>query len=446
MRDPTVHKIEQMLRNPLVICGAGAVLALGLALVLWLTFPLYRGILAHPFWFPILVMALMLFLILNGTALCILAERKIASFTQDRHGPNRVGFWGLLQPIADGMKFLFKEDITPANVDKPLFFLAPAISLVIALIGFVIIPWAGDVRWPWAPDTVVRTQVASLDIGILYLLGVASLSVYGIVLAGYASNNKYSFYGGIRATAQMISYELPMGLALLCLLLTAGTLRLEDMVAQQAATGLWYVFFQPLPFLLFLISSFAETNRAPFDLAEAEQELVGGFHTEYSSMKFAMFFLAEYAHVITGSAVIVALFCGGWHFWGLPGADDLSWWAMLLRLAVYLAKVALFIGLFMFVRWTIPRFRFDQLMRLAWLSMVPVGIALVAGTAVLATFNVQRTWWAPLALNVLTLVVVLWVAARAQSPVTGRQPDLPDIEILTERAGRDARLLERPVY
>jgi NADH-quinone oxidoreductase subunit H len=368
--------------------------------------------------------------ILTGTAICILAERKIAGFTQDRYGPNRVGFWGLLQPVADGLKFLLKEDIVPLHVDKPLFLLAPAMSLVVSLIGFAIIPWAGDVHWPWmTPGTTVSTQVARLDVGLLYILAVGSLGVYGVVLAGYASNNKYAFYGGLRATAQMISYELPLGLALLCVLLTAGTLRLEEMVAQQARSGVWYVFMHPLPFLIMLVSSFAETNRAPFDLPEAEQELVGGYHTEYSAMKFAMFFLAEYAHMITGSAVLVAVFFGGWHCWGLPGLESTAWWALPIRLAVYVLKVALFIGLFMVVRWTIPRFRFDQLMRLAWQALVPVGIALVAAVGLLTVFGLQQSWLATLAVNLLALVGLLWTAARTRRPVTGRQEDLPPVEV-----------------
>lgn len=431
MIDPTVHRIESLLRNPVVFIGGATVLTVLLAAVLVAAFPLYRDFLSDPFWFPLIVMAVMLFLILNSTAVCILAERKIAGFTQDRRGPNRVGFWGLLQPIADGMKFFFKEDIIPRNVDKPLFLLAPCVSLIVSLIGFAIIPWAGDVRWPWAPDVTVSTQVASLNVGILYILAVGALGVYGVVLAGYASNNKYSFYGGIRAAAQMISYELPLGLGLLCLLLTTGSLRLEEIVAQQAQGGVWYVFMHPLPFLLILVSSFAETNRAPFDLAEAEQELVGGFHTEYSSMKFAMFFLAEYAHIITGSAVMVALFFGGWA--PLPFtswlADSTAWWAMLIKLGAYLAKVAVFIGVFMLVRWTIPRFRFDQLMRLAWQSLVPVGVGLVAALAVLVALGLQRNLWACLLVNLLTLAVMLWSAARTRRPVTGRQDDLPDIDV-----------------
>jgi NADH-quinone oxidoreductase subunit H len=431
MIDPAVRRVETVLRNPVVIFGAIVILTVPVVLLAWWAFPYYRWLLSDPFWFPLIVMAAMLGLILQSTAICILAERKIAGFTQDRRGPNRVGFWGILQPVADGLKFFLKEDITPMRVDRPIFMLAPVIALTLSLVGFAIIPWAGDVHWPWMePGETVRTQVASVDIGILYILAIGSLGAYGIVLAGYASNNKYSFFGGMRAAAQMISYELPLGLALLCLLLVAGSLRPEEIVRQQAESGIWYVFIHPLPFFLVLVSSFAEANRAPFDLAEAEQELVGGFHTEYSSMKFAMFFLGEYAHMITGSAIMVALFFGGWAplpFTSLL-ADNTAWWAMLIKLGAFLTKVVLFIALFMIIRWTIPRFRFDQLMHLCWLSLVPVGIVLVAATAVLATFiDLQRYWYWSLLMNLVVLVLLLVQAARTRAPVTGRQQDLPEV-------------------
>lgn len=434
MRDATVHTIESALRNPVILFGAIIALAVLGGVAAYAALPLYQEtaqqFLADPFWFRVIMLATMLNTILSATAICILAERKLAAFTQDRHGPNRVGFWGLLQPLADGVKFLLKEDIIPRNVDRPLHLLAPAIALILSLIGFAIIPWAGEVHWPWMPaGETVTTQVASLDIGVLYILAVGSLGVYGIVLAGYASNNKYSFYGGMRAAAQMISYELPLGLGLLVVLLVAGTLRPEEIVNQQASSGVWLVFLHPIAFYLVLVSGFAEANRAPFDLAEAEQELVGGFHTEYSSMKFAMFFLGEYAHMITGSALIVALFCGGWHIWGGPGVDDVSWLSMLTKLGIYIAKVAMFIGLFMWIRWTIPRFRYDQLMRLAWQSMIPVGIVLLAGVAVLTTFNLHHNILASLGLNVVLLGIVLWRAATMKQKVTGRQGHLPDVEV-----------------
>ncbi|MBU0639048.1 MAG: NADH-quinone oxidoreductase subunit NuoH [Planctomycetes bacterium] len=391
---------------------------------------LIQGLLASQFAFSVIMLLGLLGLILTSTAVCILAERKIAGFIQDRKGPNRVGPWGLLQPMADGLKFFLKEDIVPACVERPLFLLAPCLSFFLAMLGFAIIPWAGEIHWPWmAAGQTVTTQVASLDIGLLYLLAVGSLGVYGVALAGWASNNKYSFYGGMRATAQMLSYEVPMGLGLLCVLLVAGTLRLEVIVDQQAQSGWWNVFLHPLPCLLVFISLLAETNRTPFDLPEAEQELVGGYHTEYSSMKFAMFFLGEYIHMVTASALMVALFFGGWHVWFLTSVDNTAWWAGLIKFGVYLAKVAAFIGFYMLIRWTLPRFRFDQLMRLAWRSLVPMGMALVAGTSVLVALGWHRNVVASLGLNVLLLAIVLVIVSRLPYVVTGRQANLPDVEV-----------------
>lgn len=393
-----------------------------------------KAILADPFGFAIVWMLVLMAAILTSTAVCILAERKIAAFVQDRKGPNRVGPWGLFQPIADGLKFLLKEDVIPAGVDKPVYLLAAGLAFLVPMIGFAIIPWAGEVHWPWMPEgATVSTQVADLNVGILYLVAVGSLSVYGVVLGGWASNNKYSFYGGMRATAQMLSYEVPLGLGILTLLLAAGDLRPGVIVEQQAASGVWYVFVHPVAFLLVLVSAFAEANRAPFDLAEAEQELVGGFHTEYSAMKFALFFLGEYAHIITSSALMVALFFGGWS--PLPFlpllVDNTEWWAALLRLCVYAFKVALFIGFFMLIRWTLPRFRFDQLMRLAWRGLVPAGLALVMLTALLAAVGWQRSLPAGLLANLLLLAGALAIAARSRTPVSGRQPDLPPVGLGT---------------
>ncbi|RMF74377.1 MAG: NADH-quinone oxidoreductase subunit H, partial [Planctomycetota bacterium] len=257
-------------------------------------FDVLQWVVSHQYSFSILMMLLVLFIIVHLCAACILAERKISAYIQDRRGPDRVGWRGLLQPIADGLKFLLKEDITPANVDKPVYILAPCISFVVALVGFAVLPWAGDIVWPWTAEdgspVVVSTQVAPLSIGVLYLLAVGSLSPYGVVLGGWASNNKYSFYGGMRATAQMLSYEVPLGLGVLVLLLLSGSLRLEVIQEMQTASGIWNIFLHPIAFFIVLVAAFAETNRAPFDLAECEQELVGGFHTEYSSMKFALFF------------------------------------------------------------------------------------------------------------------------------------------------------------
>ncbi len=381
------------------------------------------------FYFSLVWMLVLIGVLMTSIAACILAERKIAGFIQDRYGPNRVGPWGLFQPVADGIKFFMKEDITPANVEKPIFFLASGIAFVVALIGFAIIPWAGNVHLPWTPEgATVSTQVADINVGILYLLAVGSLGVYSTVLAGWASNNKYSFYGGMRSTAQMLSYEVPMGLAILCILLVSGDLRLGVIVGQQAQSGVWNVFMHPIAFMLLLISAFAETNRAPFDLAEAEQELVGGFHTEYSSMKFALFFLGEYLHMITVSALMVALFFGGWHFWWITPSESTHWFFALIKLGVYSTKIVLLIGFFMVVRWTLPRFRFDQLMRLAWKGMIPLGLATVCATGVLAALGWQRSWYWCLPVNVVLLAILLRFAARSRAPITGRQPNLAEID------------------
>lgn len=438
-------KLDRTLRDPRVIAAIGVVLAVAPVALLYVAWPVFKWLFSSQFTFALFMLALSLFLIIHGCAACILFERKISAFIQDRYGPNRVGWWGLLQPVADGLKFIFKEDVIPGNVDRPIYLLAPCIAFIVAMIGFAVIPWAGNITWPWTDAAgnpiTVSTQVASLDIGILYMLAVGALSVYGVVLAGWASNNKYAMYGGMRATAQMLSYEVPLGLGILCIILVSGTLRLETMVDQQAVSGVWNVFLQPVAFVLVLIAAFAETNRAPFDLAEAEQELVAGYHTEYSAMKFAMFYLAEYAHMITNSALMVAIFFGGGD--PIPGlgwlATSDAWWAALLKYGVFWGKVALFIVLYMVVRWTLPRFRFDQLMRLAWKSMVPIGMALVVLTGLLATFQLQRNLLASLLVNAAVVAISLYVASRAKAPVTGRQENLPDVEVVTDNyalAGR----------
>lgn len=390
------------------------------------------------FWFSIIMMAVTLGIVLGLLApACILAERKISAWMQDRYGPNRVGPWGVLQPLADGLKFIFKEDIIPANVDKVLFILAPSIALFICVLGVAVIPWAGEIHWPWMPEgQTVKTQVIPLDVGFLFMLAIASVGVYAVVLAGYASNNKYAFYGGMRATAQMLSYEVPLGLGLLVALMIHGSLRLEVMVDAQASSGIWNVFLHPIAFLLVLISGFAETNRAPFDLAEAEQELVGGFHTEYSAMKFAVFFLAEYANMVTSSALVVAIFFGGWHIWGGPGPADTSIWAALTKFGIFWAKVFGFIAFYMFIRWTLPRYRFDQLMRMAWKAMVPTGMAAVVMMGLLVALG-WHAWSGTTQLvtaiggNILLVVMALIIAARSRTPITGRQDYLPPVQTVT---------------
>ncbi|MGE0482144.1 MAG: NADH-quinone oxidoreductase subunit NuoH [Phycisphaerae bacterium] len=435
MTQYVLEPIEKLLRRPLVIFGAAAALLVAPVALVWLGLPLLKPMLSNQFAFSILMMAISLFIIIHGAAGCIWIERKMSAWIQDRYGPNRVGAFGLLQPVADGIKFILKEDIIPKGVDKPVFLLAPCIAFVIALIGFAVIPWAGDITWPWTDADgnaiTVSTQVANIDMGLLYMLAVGALSVYGVVLAGWASNSKYSFYGGMRATAQMLSYEVPLGLGLLVILMVSGTLRLDEIVMQQAKTGAWNIFLHPVAALLVIISAFAETNRAPFDLAEAEQELVGGYHTEYSAMKFSLFFLAEYSHMITNSALIVALFLGGWA--PLPGlgllADNQAWWAGLIKFGVFWGKVAAFIGFYVLIRWTLPRFRFDQLMRLAWKSLVPAGMAAILATGVLVVLDLHRSVVASLLVNVALVAAAIFVAGALRAPITGRQEGLPDIDV-----------------
>jgi NADH-quinone oxidoreductase subunit H len=454
-RTPTI--IDRLLRSPSVIVVAALALLVAGAVAAWVVWmlaaDLIKDLLASQFGFSIVMMVISIGLILTMTAVCILAERKIAAFIQDRKGPNRVGFWGILQPAADGLKFLLKEEINPANVDRPLFLLAPCIAFIVAFIGFAIIPWAGEIRWPWMETGTVTTQVASLDMGILYVLAVGGIGVYGVVLAGWASNCKYSFYGGMRSAAQMISYEVPLGLVLVVVLLVAGSLRPESIVNQQAQSGIWFVFLHPVAFMLIAVTACAEANRTPFDLPECEQELVGGFHTEYSSMKFAMFFLGEYAHVVTAAAFIVALFLGGWapipflswYSTGADGAIEATWWntgwtAALIKFGIYWGKIVLVIGFYMVIRWTLPRFRFDQLMRLAWKGLIPLGLGLVVAQGILSAVGLQidpdasigrnlgimLIYWVA---NAIVLGIALWYAGRSKEPVTGRQDNLPEIEV-----------------
>ena len=306
-----------------------------------------------------------------GVLVMIYAERRVSAFMQDRVGPNRVGPKGVLQPIADGIKFLMKVDLVPEKVDKPIFILAPAILLIPALMTFAVIPFGSSIN---LFGREIALQVADVNVGVLYILALTSISVYGIVLAGWSSNNKYSLLGGLRSSAQLISYELAMGLAVVSIILLAGSLRLNDIITdQQGSYFSWNIFRQPLAFLIFLIAVYAETNRLPFDLSEAEQELVGGYHTEYSSMKFAMFFMAEYANMITAAALTVTLFFGGWD---VPLLDEgsLGLFGTLLSVLSFLLKMAFFLFLFIWVRWTFPRFRYDQLMRLGWKVMLPLAL------------------------------------------------------------------------
>ncbi|MFZ1678569.1 MAG: NADH-quinone oxidoreductase subunit NuoH [Saprospiraceae bacterium] len=309
-------------------------------------------------------------------------ERKVAAFLQDRIGPDRAGPFGLLQPLADGLKFFLKEEIIPSASDKFLFIIGPCIFMMTALMTSAIIPWGMPLHFG---SHVFTLQVADLNVGILYLLAVVSIGGYGIMIGGWSSNNKFALLGALRASSQMISYELSMGMAIIALLLLSQSLSIREIVDMQQGFH-WNVFYQPVGFLIFLICAFAECNRAPFDLPESESELVGGYHTEYSSMKLGLFLFAEYINMFISSAIISCLFFGGYHF---PGIDSLGLspnWAAIVSVAVLFAKIFFFIFFFMWVRWTLPRFRYDQLMRLGWKILIPLSIVNVLVTGAWLTF------------------------------------------------------------
>jgi len=308
-------------------------------------------------------------------------ERKIAAFMQDRIGPNRAGIFGLLQPVADGVKMFMKEEIIPLASNKRIFILGPSIAMFTACMTSAVIPWGSNLT---ISGKIYPMQVADLNIGILYVFAMISVGVYGIMLGGWASNNKYSLLSAIRAASQMISYELAMGLAIIALIMANGSLSLTDIVAHQK-NGLWNILIQPLGFLIFLITAFAETNRAPFDLPECETELIGGYHTEYSSMKLGFYLFAEYINMFVSSAVISTLYFGGYH---MPFIENMALspnTIALLGTAFLFIKILFFIFVFMWVRWTLPRFRYDQLMNLGWKILVPLAILniIITGAAIL---------------------------------------------------------------
>ena len=336
---------------------------------------------------PLLVLLLKIVIIFGGllsvAAGMTLAERKFSAWMQYRLGPNRVGPWGLLQPVADGLKFVFKEELVPDGANPWLFRLAPLLAAVPAMLTVAVVPFAGDVHL-FGLD-LGPLSIARLDVGALYVLAIGGLGVYGVILGGWASNSKYSLLGGLRASAQMISYELSLILVLLSIVAMSGTLDLWGIVEGQRGTFLWVlpgwnVFAQPLAFVLFVVATFAETNRHPFDFAECEPELVGGFHTEYSSMKFALFFLGEYCAMIVMACLTTVLFLGGPE---VPYWADAPWW---LQLGVFAAKAGVFLFLFIWVRWTLPRFRFDQLMHLGWKVFLPLALLNLFLTGVGVTF------------------------------------------------------------
>ncbi|MNI15072.1 NADH-quinone oxidoreductase subunit NuoH [Pedobacter ghigonis] len=308
------------------------------------------------------------------------AERKVAAFLQDRLGPDRAGPFGILQPLADGVKMFMKEEIIPTTSNRFLFIAGPGLALLCACIGTAVIPWGSPIE---IAGKTIPLQVTDINVGVLYIFGVVSLGVYGVMIGGWASNNKYSLLSAIRAASQNISYEIAMGLSIIALLLMTNTLSLKAIVEQQHGLN-WNVWYQPLGFLIFMVCSFAETNRAPFDLPECETELIGGYHTEYSSMKLGFYLFAEYINMFVSSAVMAALYWGGYNY---PGMDWVAThagttWAPLIGTAVFFGKICAFIFFFMWVRWTIPRFRYDQLMNLGWKGLIPLAIANIIITGV----------------------------------------------------------------
>ena len=312
-------------------------------------------------------------------------ERKIAAVLQDRRGPNRAGPFGILQPLADGLKLFFKEEIIPNFSSKALFILGPSLAMLTAIMTSAVVPWGNTVHFF---DRDISLQIADVNVGILYVFAVVSMGVYGIMIGSWASNNKFSLIGGLRAASQIISYELAMGISLIALLMVTGTLSLKEMVIEQQA-GYWNIVYQPLGFVLFLICAFAECNRTPFDLPEAENELIGGYHTEYSSMKLGFYLFSEYINMFVSSVIMATLFFGGYDIPFVNEANyDQNWMALFGVLAL-MAKVICFIFLFMWVRWTIPRFRYDQLMNLGWRILIPLALfnMLITGALILLKQN-----------------------------------------------------------
>ncbi len=400
--------------------------------------------------------------LMTAAAYFVLLERRMAAWVQDRIGPNRVGIpltkirlFGLGQPLADGVKFIMKEEYTPAHVDKKLFVLAPIVILVAALSTFAVIPF-GSMLPPLGgllPASLFGEEVSNApidlvvapgaNVGIIYVFALSSIAVYGVILGGWASNNKYSLLGGLRSSAQMIAYELPLGLGLLGVVLASGSMDLGVIISSQASTGIWFGIAQPLGFFVFVVAAFAEAARLPFDLPECEQELIGGYHTEYSGIKLLLFLVAEFLHMIAASFLIVILFLGGWHFWGLTGGTPeingwgftwggAAWLQALLRIGVLMTKITLVIMCFMLIRWSWPRFRFDQLMALAWKVMLPLGLINFVAVATLQqvqlalTGSVGQSWlMVPVA---WVIAIVAWVGINIAAPLVADNRPRRDLD------------------
>ncbi len=387
-----------------------------------------------------------------SAALLTLAERKISAWIQDRLGPNRViKGWG--QPLADGVKNFMKEETLPAAVNKPLFLMAPALAFIPALSLWAVLPFAAPLPLKWGLMPMV---VADLPIGYLYILSLASLGVYGIVLAGWSSNNKYALLGGLRSSAQMVSYEIAMGMSTIPVLLLAGDVSLGTIIQEQER-GLWNVLSLSIAAGIFIVAAFAETNRLPFDLPEAESELIAGYHTEYSAMKFSFFFIAEYCNMVTASALMVTLFFGGWTVpgWHAVNSAPWAWWKTAITLAAFLIKVMFFLFLYMWIRWTLPRFRYDQLMALGWKVMLPaaLGYIVIIAAAILGLdmLGVPRTavhgvpvyGLCLLGLNIVLLGLLLVVIDRGRliSPASARvrAAELARLRAVRERSSLAGR-------
>jgi len=383
-------------------------------------------------WFlaTIVKMLLIFTLYMVGVMYVIWAERRICAFIQDRRGPNRVGPHGLLQSIADGVKNIMKEETYPGQAYLPLFVLAPAMSFTAALMTWAVIPFAA----PWVSKWgTIDMAFAPMPIGFLFTIAIASLGVYGIVLAGWSSNNKYSLLGGLRSSAQMISYEISMGMSIIPVLLLAGNVSLNEIIQQQAGWGLhWNVINCTVAFFFFMISAFAETNRLPFDLPEAESELIAGYHSEYSAMKFSMFFIAEYANMMTASALMATLFFGGWDipFTMWDNVAPHTFLKTLVTFGVFWAKILFFVFVFIWIRWTLPRFRYDQLMALGWKFMLPTALAYIVviatGTLVMQAIGIYPDSWkfslAMLGLNIVLMTIIVGIVDRGRliSPAYSR--------------------------
>jgi NADH-quinone oxidoreductase subunit H len=384
----------------------------------------------HPTYLAIIIVALMGG-VLGLVAYLTLAERKISAWIQDRLGPNRVGPGGLLQPLADGGKFFLKEEMLPSHVDRVFYLLAPAAAVITGLLAIAVVPFGSTVSPPDPQPTVAAFGAAQaeyrshfsfvlapgLDVGILYVFALGSLAVYGVILAGWSANNKYSLLGAMRSSAQIISYEIPLGMSVLGVFLIVGSLNLERIAGWQGDTRYWLVLFQPLAFLLFVVAAYAEAARLPFDLPEAEQELVAGFHTEYSSMKLGLLLMGEYIHLITHGFIVSILFLGGWSLFGLERlADGSPVLSAVVKAAILIGKMLLYCVFAQVVRWTIPRFRFDQLMNIAWKVLMPLALL-----NLLCVLFVKQFGWPLVVLTVTSAVLLVGaglVTARVQGSVT----------------------------